>query len=176
MSGMEYLYRKYFSIVAKTAFYLTKDREVAEDLSQDIFLKIWNNKSKANTIHNIKAYLISSVKNLALNHIKDVSRYTSSDELEFKYIADPAISTHTEEDRLTTLITQYISDLPPKCRLIFTLNRLEGLTNDEIADYLGITKRTVETQISNALKTLRSRLKDITDKLLILIAAEGLFF
>ncbi len=167
--GLQQLFEKYYHFLARTASYITQDKEVAEDLSQEVFVKIWEGRYTLGQVENVKAYLTRMVKNSALDHIKAV-RSTSSKLAQFLYfedhITEPA---EPQTEDLKREIASALSKLPPKCRLIFSMNRFEGLTNEEIASYFDISKRTVETQVSKALKLLRSELKHLWNQYLLTI-------
>jgi RNA polymerase sigma-70 factor (ECF subfamily) len=77
---------------------------------------------------------------------------------------------------LKSAIEKAVSELTPKCRLVFSMSRFEGLTNDEIAEHLDMSKRTVETQISNALKMFRSDLKHFFEEYLVTVPILISFF
>lgn len=151
--AFEVLFEQYFSICAKTAFYITKSQSLSEDLSQEVFLNLWNRKEQILSIDNIQGYILRSVKNLALNHLeKDKNR--SVREVDFISLkSDHEESRDPEQAR--AIIEDMVNDLAPRTRLVFSMSRFEGMTNDEISDYLDISKRTVETQISLAIRSLK---------------------
>ena len=159
--GLELLFKEYYAFLVRTAIYITNDQEVAEDLSQDVFIKFWEMRTQLPEIQNVKAYLTRMVRNSALDHV-DKHHSQAMKLANYLYFEDQLTELTLEQnDNLGKEISAAIAKLPPKCRLIFSMNRLEGLTNDEIADYLGISKRTVETQISKALKVIRKELTHI---------------
>lgn len=153
-------YQQYYPIVYKVGLYLLKVEERAEDVAQDIFLKLWNNPMFISEAKNIKSYLISMTRNLALDALKKQKK--ESDQV--LYLEPTFIIEHedeTVEQGFRKALEAAVSQLPPKCRLIFSLSRFEGLSNEEIAEYLEISKRTVETQISIALKAFRGDLRPL---------------
>lgn len=159
--GLEWLFKEYYGFLVRTAFYITNDQEVAEDLSQDVFVKIWEKRNNLPEIQNIKAYLTRIVRNTALDYVER-NHSQSINLANYLYFEDQITElTQEQNDNLGKEISAAIAKLPPRCRLIFSMNRLEGLTNDEIASYLDISKRTVETQISKALKIIRNELTDV---------------
>lgn len=163
-NSLEELFHRHYGFLTRIVFYITKDKEAAEDLTQDLFVKLWERRETLPEVINLKAYLVHIVRNSALDYIK--RKKTGASQLDqFLYFERNAgeLSPEQTED-LKNKISDSLSHLPPKCRLIFSLNRFEGLTNDEIAEYLEISKRTVETQISKALKIMRKELKDIWDQ------------
>lgn len=141
--------------------------EVAEDLVQDFFVRLWINSSNIEINKSLKSYFFTSLKNRAVNHLKHVK-------IKEKYSVHAKNGLFEEynnweftESELNDLIERGMQKLPPRCREIFILSRLEGKGNAEIAEILGISKRTVELQISNALKLLRIELQDYLPSMLL---------
>ena len=138
----------------------------AEDILQNVFLKIWEKWPSLAMDTNLYAYLLTMVKNHCLDYMRHqqvVNRYTSNRkaEMEFNCYAiskfDPE---QTDIETLERLAEKAIAELPEQCRKVFEMSRYEGLKYKEIAERLGLTVKTVETHISNALKILRVTLKD----------------
>ncbi|SOD20453.1 RNA polymerase sigma-70 factor [Pedobacter xixiisoli] len=132
-----------------------KDIQVAEEIVQDVFVKIWERSADLNNIQSIKSYLYRSVINQSINY---VNRQKSLEYHHQKIVRDFS-ETETEEidqeNELIVMLFDEIEKLPPKCKEIFKLNRFEKLKYREIALKLNISERTVENHISNALKILR---------------------
>lgn len=150
-------YFEYYAMAHRTAVYILKDTDAAEDVVQTVFLKLWDKREKLPTISNPKAYVLQMARNGALDALK---KENSLEEqcLSLEYANEEhEVSGNSEEIRQA--IERAVSALSPKCRLVFSLSRFEGLTNPEIAEHLDISIRTVETQISNALKLFRTDLK-----------------
>jgi RNA polymerase sigma-70 factor, ECF subfamily len=153
------VYFQYYTKVIRVAYYILKNKEIAEDIAQDVFLKLWKKRGEWANIKSMEAYLVQMSKNESLNYLETVKK--ESDNL-ISLKADTlalAQTTVTATDEFKKELERGVSMLAPQCRLIFSLSRFEGLDNDEIATYLGISKRTVETQISMALRILRADLK-----------------
>lgn len=156
--GFEALFHSYYPLVLKSAYYLIKSEAIAEDLSQDLFLKIWNNREKLQVVSNFKGYLLKSIRNSVLDYLeKEKNNQMKLDNLKLDWKETPE-STNGELSELKKKLEGVIATLPTQCRLVFSLNRFEGLNNQEISDYLGISKRTVETHISKALKIIREEM------------------
>tara|TARA_R110000868_G_scaffold259361_5_gene517316 strand:- start:79781 stop:80350 length:570 start_codon:yes stop_codon:yes gene_type:complete len=153
------LYLNYYPVIYKVAFYILKHENAAEDIVQEVFLKIWDNQSALSEVDNIKAYLISMTRNASLDSIKK-SKKDEHLVLQLQHLSNDSYNSD-EEIAFRKVLEIAVSKLPPKCRLIFSLSRFDGLSNDEIAEYLKISKRTVETQISLALKAFRGDLRPI---------------
>lgn len=139
---------------------LTGNPEVAADMSQDIFLDIWKNRSRLDGVNNFQAYLFRIARNTAYNYF---DRLAVNDRFvnESKYTTESAQAEgeYLFARQLMALIRKTADEMPPKRRKIFLMSRFLGFSNSEIADMLGIDKRTVENHITNALTTIRQMIK-----------------
>ena len=147
-------------------FYASKyvDIETAEDIVQDVFLKIWNKRAFVFLKEGINTYLYTSVRHACLDYFKrqDVkSSYEQSIRIRLKieelYYNDDPKALFLEDDRISSIYNE-IKNLPEKCREIFTMAYLEERKASEIAKLLNLSKRTVETQLYKALKIIRKAL------------------
>ena len=158
----EEMFLKYYSPLVVFAYRMVDDEDTARELVQDVFVSFYE-KQVGLTIHtSLKATLYQSVRNRCLNHIKREKLLRSHHEnifLETK-ASDSYFETSVETSELQQRLYTIIQELPEKCREVFEMSRFEGVPNQEIADKLDISKRTVETQISKALKYLRENLTD----------------
>lgn len=164
LKAFNIIFERYWSAVYSASFHYIKDAEVCSEITHDIFLNIWNRRQSLD-IHSIKAYLTSSAR----YHVYKREKRVRSIDLKYveNYIGVHESSTqnnaeeHINCNELKTKINSYLEELPHRCREIFLLSREEHLSNDEIANRLSISKRTVENQITNALKHLRISLKHL---------------
>jgi RNA polymerase sigma-70 factor (ECF subfamily) len=155
------VFDKYYGELCKLSFKYVGRTETAEDIVQDVFINIWNKRYQLDNPGNIKPYLLKSVINSSINYIQ--SKYGR---LQFSNGVD-VLENHLEHshyddltsNELQSLIKQAIEALPAKCRIIFLLSRFSCLSYREIAEKLGISVKTVETQISIALKRIQHFLK-----------------
>ncbi|MEO1050561.1 MAG: RNA polymerase sigma-70 factor [Bacteroidota bacterium] len=133
------------------------DRQAAEDVTQEVFLKLWQAKGSIRITTDLGAYLKRAVVNQSLNHLKKGKRMVRLN----TDLAPPvnAVEEIVEFNDLERRINEAVLTLSPKRRLIFSLSRFDGMSNQEIADHFGITKKTVENQLGTALSELRSKLK-----------------
>ena len=127
----------------------------AEEVVQDVFLKIWENRAKINSVQNFNNYLIT----IAKHQMYDVIKHKFVEQKHHKYILNFATKSCSEEDGLilknmTELMLSRIEQMPDQQKRVMLL-RNEGFTNAEIAQKLTLSTRTVETHVSNALKYLR---------------------
>lgn len=154
----------YKANVPMLIFYACKfvDPTTAEDLVQDVFLKVWQKKLFKLLTEGIRTYLYRSVQHACLDYLKHqdvkgdyVKSVTTRLKIEEIYYNDDPQSFFSEDERLA-LIYQEMEKLPEKCREIFTMSYLEERKTSEIAALLNLSPRTVEAQLYKALKILRS--------------------
>jgi RNA polymerase sigma-70 factor (ECF subfamily) len=134
--------------------------DVAEDLVQDLFARLWENRKSTVITTSIKSYLFQSTRNQCLNYLKH-------DEVQKKF-RDYTLHVHTDrfyndaiiEEELNYAIYQAIDNLPPQCREILKLSRFDGKSHDEIAAKMGITKKTINNQLGKAFKLIKKYLID----------------
>lgn len=140
-------------------FSLTNDKASAKDILQNVFMKIWEKREQLIITTSLKNYLYKSAYHQFVNHYK---KENSLIKLEKKYHESlERLAKDHENEHLEKIILEIyneIDKLSPKCKEVFLLSRKEGLTNKEIAQYLNISLKTVEAQISKAFKVLRKRL------------------
>ncbi|VAW17976.1 RNA polymerase ECF-type sigma factor [hydrothermal vent metagenome] len=157
----DFVFHYYYSGLCAYAEKIVGDANASEDIVQDLFFTLWIKHNQIDITSSLKNYLFTSVKNRSLDYLKKEKKKTQHSN------STNHLQNHSEnlstfwfaESELETLIDESLNKLPPRCREIFKLSRFEGLKNQEIAEKLGISKRTVELQISNALKRLREDLR-----------------
>jgi len=169
-TAFELIFRFYYPGLLVFTSQIIKDKVQAEDILQEFFIRIWDRRYSLNKADSLKSYFFTSVKNRSLNFLKKqktnsevISKIKEQTEKSIFYEPDVFVVSELQEK-----IKDSLSKLPPRCNEVFVLNRLQGYTNDEISVKLGISKRTVETQISNALKILKTELKDYIGLLFLL--------
>lgn len=156
------VFLSYFPKVKYFIAHLLKEETAAEDMSQDIFIKIWENRVNLKEIQSFDAYIYRMAKNAVINEFKKKN-------LEEKYynysypLQESSISAEEElfakEIQLLTDLT--VSKMPEQRRKIYEMSRMEGIKNEDIANKLGITKKTVENHINLALKEIRKTISFI---------------
>ena len=152
------------------ALTLTNDHALSEDILQNVFLKTWAKRKKLNVHTSLLSFLFKSVYNEFINAYK---KNRSTMILEHKYFESLEKAVHIHDDQsfevIIGQITKEIQNLPPKCQQIFVLSKKEGLTNIEISEYLNVSIKTVEAQISKAFGILRKKLGNRYDLIMFLI-------
>ena len=160
-SAFETLFRRWYEPLCHYACRLADgDMDEAEDLVQQAFVKLWEYRSRLKVEWSLKAYLYKSVHNACLNRIR--SQKVKSKYLEFNAQQPDTMQTPPEDTapELREHFQRALDALPPQCRHIFELSRFEALKYREIAEQLGISIKTVETQMGKALRVLRVELAD----------------
>lgn len=157
------LYKRYWDRVFAVCLNRVGDQTLAEDLVQDIFLSIWLHKDLEKVL-NIEAYLFQAVKFSVIKNFHKASRESTLDPSQIGLLdgmLDMSMEDVIHSKILQELIFQEVERLPERTKLIFIYSRLENLSSLEIAERLDISPRTVENQISNALRFLRNFLRNI---------------
>lgn len=157
--AFRHLFYQYADSLERFITYYIHDREKSQDLVLDIFTYIWENRQNFEIKLNLKAYLFQAARNKSFTYIRDKKIPVYLEEMEGMEIVQNYDS-ELELQELHHLIEEAVSLLPDKCREIFRKSREENLTNKEIAGQLHISEKTVEGQITIALKKIRIHLGD----------------
>jgi RNA polymerase sigma-70 factor (ECF subfamily) len=151
------LFRKYYAQLVRFVMGYMHDSALAEEIVQDVFVRVWENASRIDIEASVLSYLYSSVRNQSLNFLKHEAIKKKYEQEQS--VAQPENNYALEEKVNLSFFRQILAiavgDLPEKCREIFEMAKFEGLTYDEIAEYLHVSEKTVENQMGIALKKLR---------------------
>ena len=152
-----------------------KDIEIAEEVVQDVLVKLWEKREQLKINGSILAYINISVKNSCLNYIKHNNIVHTYEKIETQRLSWDTSETEEEMQdlELETAVLNAIAEVPPQRQKIFSMSRVEGLKYQEIADKLGLSIKTVEAQMGSALKQLRVKLKDYMGIVLLVFLAGG---
>lgn len=166
---VEILFRKYYPALCKSLYRVLKDVSLAEDIVQEVFLKVWNKRGDLQLDEAMQGYLYRSCYNSALNFLKQ-EKHTS--DISVTPIA--ALSTEDAETTLNYLETESrilgaVDNLPPKTAQVFKMSRFEELSYKEIAERLSISLKSVEKHMGIALQRLRESLKDYLHSLILFL-------
>ena len=160
-SAFNELYRGYIAKLCQFAHSFLDDAEAAEEIVNDILIRLWLGRKDLGSIRNGQLYLYTSIKNSCLNHLRSVSAKRSNEQK----VVD-AYYFHLSVDPSQLLISKELSDhvlkavnlLPDRCKLIFKMVKEDDLSCTEVAAILGLSPKTVFAQLAIALKKLDSAL------------------
>lgn len=154
------LFADYYVNLCRFAYTYLKDNDTSEEIVQEVFIALWEQRTTFSISTSIRSFLYTSVKNRSLNHIRNSkTRSRHEDEFAREQVSKVShITSFCEREELSHLIDIAISELPEQCQTIFKLSRHQHLTYTEIAQQLNISPKTVENQMGIALKKLRSKL------------------
>lgn len=170
--AFELLYRKFYVRLCAFANKFLNDPEIAQEIVQDVFTKIWEGREDIDPEDSINAYLFKIAQNLSINNLRrkkveskyiEIYKLVYTDHMEFS-VLESLLAKELDEN-----ISDSIARLPAQCRKIFELSRSEGLKYKEIADTLNISIKTVEAQMSKAFRSLRIELNDFLPIILIVL-------
>lgn len=155
------MFKKYYNPLCNFATTIVKDHKMAQDVVQDVFTGLWDKREVISIDTNEKSYLFQAVKNRALEMLrkqKNDVKISTADYNEI-YDSNDALDEQARKYMLKEYLYSSIRQLPPKCQEIFVLNKMNGLTYNEIAIDLDISVKTVENQIGKAYRKLRDLMK-----------------
>ncbi|MDP4184848.1 MAG: RNA polymerase sigma-70 factor [Bacteroidota bacterium] len=167
--AFEEIFKCYFEQLFLYAKHYVVDEDVARNIVQDAYIVLWEKKNEIREDVKLKFFLLSIIRNKCLNYLKReklqnnyrksiISNYR---DLMFNYDALQKMNlSQFDYNEIESIVSDTIEQLPLQCRTVFSESRVNGLTNKEIAEKLGISIKTVEAHISRALKSLRVSLKD----------------
>jgi RNA polymerase sigma-70 factor (ECF subfamily) len=153
----EEMYKLHYKMLRNAAENIIRDADAAHDVVQEVFVKLWHRKDELGVILNEKAYLFRSVTNASITYLSNNKNKSNIESLFVESTSKSDTDLLTKE--LERKIEIALEGLPPKCKAIFALSRFEGLKNKEIAQTLGLSLKTVENQMTIALKKMRDDLK-----------------
>lgn len=155
--ALKKIFNHYFKYLLVTGYNIIGDNEKAKDLVQDVFFELWKKRDQINIESSLKSYLRRAIVNRSLNYIKSSRRFDWGDDHLDAQAPDTGISPQRllEAGDLQNAINAAIDGLPKKCKAVFMLSRFENLSHKEIAAKLDISTKTIENQITKALKIIR---------------------
>ncbi len=159
------LFDQWFNPLCNYAYSLVHNHVLAKDIVQEVFLHLWEKREKLNISSDVKSYLFKSTyhKTIEKIRVKKLQQRLAKENLmllEQERVEQQDFDRISEQYRLKERINCSIRQLPPKCQKVFLMSRKNGLTYDEIAYDLGISKKTVENHVMKALDFLRKNLKN----------------
>jgi RNA polymerase sigma-70 factor, ECF subfamily len=158
-SALREIFDRYYRPLTLFAIKYLEDAEEAKEIVQELFVRIWARHQEVRISYSLKMYLYQSTRNACINHIESqkVKQRRLKDYRSPEIANDHALNLLLESEQ-EELLMRAIDSLPPRCREIFLLSRTGGLQNQEIAKKLNLSLKTVEAQLSIALKRLSQAL------------------
>lgn len=155
------IFRTHYAHLVSFAQGLLRDRSAAEDSAQEVMLELWRRRSELVIQESLRAYLLRATRNRSLNQLRHAKVQRNA---EPQLMGEESISATASgklvASELREALTAAVDELPPACREVFQLSRGQGLRYAEIATTLGISVKTVESQMGKALRHLRMRLAE----------------
>jgi RNA polymerase sigma-70 factor (ECF subfamily) len=168
VDSFKYFFDRYYEDLCNFVHVYLHDQALSEEIVQDIFVYFWENKEKLQINTSVKSFLFSASKFKSLNLLRDTK--TKKRIVEKIGKTEPLITSEEEDSYIDTnefkkILDAAVDQLAPKCREIFLLSKFEDLSNRDIAEKLGISVKTVENQMTIALKKLREYLLPFRGKI-----------
>lgn len=160
------IFDRHYPLLLTDIYRILPDKDAGKDLAQEVFVDLWRKHTELDIHTSLRAYLRRAAINKTLNYIKTQKRFVFEDSETWADEADASeheIDRKTEQESLEASLHRAIDNLPEKCRIVFSLSRFEKLSHREIAEQLNISVKTIENQITKALKTLREALTNHAD-------------
>jgi RNA polymerase sigma-70 factor (family 1) len=167
----ESIFKEHYNTLANYAYSILKNKQNAEDVVQDVFVKLWQNSPDVISTPQVKFYLVAATKNKCISFLRKESGKTFVQPEDAQLHAHADEPARTEQENITLVISKALTALPPQCLAIFKLSRFGKLTYQQIADELGLSVKTVENQMGKALRIMRNYAKqhNISFALLLLL-------
>ena len=159
--ALRQIFDRHYPLLLSDIFRLIPDESTCQDLAQELFVDLWNKRETLDIHTSLRAYLRRAAVNKSLNYIKANRRFQFDQEDDLIHLPDTAeadLRQREKQDTLEMALHAAIDALPEKCRMVFNLSRFEQHSHRQIAEKLGISVKTIENQITKAMKMLREAL------------------
>jgi RNA polymerase sigma-70 factor (ECF subfamily) len=165
--AFEYVFLTYYNELCIHAYSILKDKDNAEEIVQEVFVKLWESRMELSIKQSIKAYLYRTVHNQCINYLDHLlvkKKYAAESSENFRDLISPVSADYPIANlivqELQDKIDQSLLSLPEQCRKVFLLIRHDDLSYKEAAEKLGVSVNTVKTQLQRAISRLRENLKN----------------
>ena len=163
-SAFRTLFNQYYQLLLATAINLLKDVNLAKDVVQEVFFEMWKKREALVIQSSLSGYLKRAVINRSINQIRSRKKMVSEDHLQQLHNNQSSITEELETEHLNEVLQKALDGLPERCRLVFVMRRMEDMSHKEIAEKLNISTKTVENQITKALKSLKTAVQPYVQK------------
>lgn len=168
--SVEDLFREHFEALCYLSNKYIHDFDTSKDIVHEVFVSFWQKFDSLPEDTQYKSYLFTAVRNKSFNHLRDQKKHLKIAEAETE--PSPESENSLENQELAHEIDYALNLLPDRCRQVFELSRFEGLKYAQIAEKMNISIKTVEGQMSKALRLLRDHLQDFLVLILILFGVK----
>jgi RNA polymerase sigma-70 factor (ECF subfamily) len=155
------IYNRYSIAVKRFLLKILKSAELTEDITQEVFIVIWTNRSKLSQVKSFKAYLFVTARNRALDSLKAAFRSeTAMGEIIYNFVSQRNVTDeHLLDKEYRLFLDSILATLPERTRYIFSLCREQGKSYEEVADTLGISRNAVKNHMVLSMKIISSSVK-----------------
>ena len=155
--ALKKIFNQYYKYLLVTSYNYIADSEKAKDIVQDVFFELWKKREQLDIQGSLKPYLRKAAVNRSLNYLKSVKRFDFGEKVVEMNLTDKEerADQKLEASDLQVIINKAVDSLPERCRLVYLLSRKENLSHKKIAEQLDISLKTIENQITKALKVIR---------------------
>ena len=183
-NAFEIIFKSFFEPIVNFADEYVGEFEVSRNIAQTVFMRLWENRLSINPDLNLKSYLYTSARNLCISHLRRLKAQDNYFEKKKKSYEDFSLNQEAlsyldfntiDLDSIESIINSTIDSLPKRCKEVFLLSRIEGVKNQEVANQLDISVKSVEANITRALKILKENLKDYLPNAILTIFIDTLF-
>ncbi|OFX36093.1 MAG: hypothetical protein A2W90_22455 [Bacteroidetes bacterium GWF2_42_66] len=168
--AFKYFFDTYYDDLCNFVNSYLRDQTLSEDIVQSIFIYLWEKKESLPSDCSVKSYLYAASKNKSLNYLRNLKNQNriTGEIMPRAELFSEAADRFLEFEELKKIIGNAVDELPAQCKTIYRLSRDAGMTNREIAEELGISSKTVENQITIAIKKIKDFLHPYYDQIFIL--------
>ena len=157
-TAFKVVYEEYFAKLSQFIFKMSRDENLAEELVQRTMIKVWEQRDKIIFTTSLKSYLYKVSYNEYLMYLRTKSKFPNIEDAVIEAIDE--IEDEQDNQILLDKIRKEIDNLPPKCREVFILSKINGMKYKEIAEQLNISTKTIESHMTKALKQIREALTE----------------
>ena len=170
----ESVFREYFVALTYYSVKMVNDHDSAKEIVHQVFVNIWEKRESITLDRPLRSYLYTAVHNRSLNYLRDRRRFLPEDigNIDMNFLPESDDNDYLDINETESRIAEAISKLPERCAEVFKLSRFENKKYAEIAGMLNLSVKTVEAQMSKALRILREELTDLLTMIIILIISQ----
>lgn len=156
----EALYKQHYRKLYALAYYYLERHEIAEEMVHDVFINIWNKAPQLVIKQSVKSYLYRSVVNASLNFLKKEKTEAQNQDKYSQLVAENSNEEYEDKESLLNRLENVLEMLPPQCKKVMLMSRFEKMKQQDIADQLNISVKTVKNHLTYGFAKMRGALAD----------------